>query len=127
MSDLSHISSAATQTARREIAALDRLLTSGEHVQDICHGSGEDGRTAVLVVTDRRVVYLQRRRLWGTHVEQVPLAHVRAADAQAGVRHATVTVDAGGRVFVLADVDRALARVFCERVHARLNLRTDAA
>jgi hypothetical protein len=31
-----------------------------------------------------------------------------------------VKVDAGGRVFVLADVDRALARVFCERVHARL-------
>jgi hypothetical protein len=117
MSDLSHISSAATQTARREIAALDRLLKSGEQVQDVCHGAGGDGRRAVLVVTDRRVVYLQRRRFWGTHVEAVPLARVRGADAHAGIRHATVKVDAGGRVFELVDVDRALARVFCERVH----------
>lgn len=120
MSDVSHISSAATQSARREIAMLPRLLKSGERVVDVCHGSIEGGRTAVLVLTDRRVVYLQRRRLWGAHVETVPLAHVRSAEEQIGVRHATVSVDAGGRVFALSSVDRSLAQVFCARLRAQL-------
>lgn len=120
MSDVSHISSAAGQTARREIAMLPRLLKSDEQVVDVCHGTAESGRTAVLVLTDRRVMYLQRRRLWGADVESVPLARVRSAEEQVGVRHATVTLDAGGRVFELLDVDRALAQVFCARVRTRL-------
>jgi hypothetical protein len=37
-----------------------------------------------------------------------------------GVRHATVVVDAGGRVFEVGDVDRALAQMFCARLRAQL-------
>lgn len=103
---------------------LSRLLKSGEQVLDVCHGSVEGGRTAVLVVTDRRIVYIRRRRLWGAHVESIPLTHVRFAEEQVGVRHATVRVDAGGRVVELLDVDRALAHTFCGRLRARLGSRT---
>jgi hypothetical protein len=117
--DTSHISSAASQSARREIDMVSRLLKSGEQVIDVCHGTG-GGRPAVVVVTDRRVVYLQRRRFWGAQVESVPLARVRSVEERVGVRHATVAIDAGGRVFELADVDRALAQIFCARVRARL-------
>lgn len=120
MSDVSHISSAARQTARREIAILARLLKSGEEVVDVCHGTAAGGRAAVVAITDRRVVYLQRRRLWGAHVESVPLARVRSAEERIGVRHATVTVDAGGRWFELTDVDRALAQMFCARLRSRI-------
>ena len=118
--DTSHLSSAASQTARREMAMLPRLLKSGEQVLDVCHGSVVGGQTAVLVVTDRRIVYIQRRRLWGAHVESLPLTHVRSAEEQIGVRHATVRIDAGGRVVELLDVDRALAHAFCGRIQARL-------
>jgi hypothetical protein len=120
MSDVSHLSSSAGQTARREIALLPELLESGENVVDLCHGTIEGGRTAVIVLTDRRVVYLQRRRLWGARVETVALENVKSAEDQIGVRHATASVDAGGRVFELADVDRSLARVFCARLRAQL-------
>ena len=101
------------------MAMLAGLLKSGEQVLDVCHGT-VDGRTAVLVLTDRRVVYLQRRRIWGAQVESAPLAHVRSAEEQIGIRHATVKVDAGGRVFELCDVDRALAAIFCSRVQSAL-------
>jgi hypothetical protein len=114
--DTSHLSSAASQTARREIAILSRLLKSGEQMLDVCHGRVEGGRTAVLVVTDRRVVYIRRRRLFGAHVESVPLSNVRSAEEQIGVRHASVKVDAGGRLLELLDVDRALAHAFCARL-----------
>jgi hypothetical protein len=120
MSDVSHISSAARQMARREIAILARLLKSGEEVVDVCHGNAADGRAAVVAITDRRVVYLQRRPLWGAHVDSVPLARVRSAEERIGVRHATVTVDAGGRWFELTDVDRALAQMFCARLRSRI-------
>ena len=120
MSDVTHISSAARQTARREIAILARMLKSGEEVVDVCHGTAADGRAAVVAVTDRRVVYLQRRRFWGALAESIPLAHVRSAEERIGVRHATVTVDAGGRWFELVDVDRGLAQVFCARLRSRL-------
>lgn len=99
---------------------LSRLLKSGEPVLDVCHGRAEGGRTAVLVVTDRRIVYMRRRRLWGAHVDSIPLSNVRSAEEQIGVRHATVKVDIGGRVLELLDVDRALAHTFCGRVRARL-------
>jgi hypothetical protein len=120
MTHVSHISSAASQRARRELAMLPRLLKSGEQVLDICQGTVEGGATAVVVVTDHRVMYMQRRRFWGAHVESVPFARVRSAEEWIGVRHATVRIDAGGRLFELADVDRALAQVFCARVRARL-------
>jgi hypothetical protein len=119
MSDVSHVSSAATLGARREVAMLPRLLKAGEHVIDVCHGT-HDGRVAVAVVTDRRVLYMRRRRLWGADVESAPLARVRTAEEQSGVRHSTIVIDAGGRVFELDDVDRALAQVFCERLRATL-------
>ena len=121
MSHVSHISSAASQTARREIAMLPRLLKSGEQVVDICYGTATGGATAVVVVTDRRVMYMRRRRFWGAHVESVPLARVHSAEEWIGVRHATVRIDAGGRQFELADVDRGLAQMFCARVRATLN------
>jgi hypothetical protein len=38
-----------------------------------------------------------------------------------GVRHATVVLDAGGRLFELDDVDRALAQAFCARLRARIS------
>jgi len=119
MSDVSHISSAAHQVARREIAMLPRLLKSGEQVIDICCGTA-DGKSTILVLTDRRVMYMQRRRIWGARVETTPLAHVRSAQEQFGIRHATVTVDAGGRVFSLSDVDRTAAPIFCARVRSQL-------
>jgi hypothetical protein len=118
MSDVSHISSAASHTVRAEIALLPRLLASGETVVDVCHGTVVGGRTGVMVLTDRRVFYMQRRLLLRPRVESVGLEEVTSAEDQAGVRHATVSVDAGGRVFELADVDRALARVFCARLRA---------
>jgi len=118
--DTSHLSSAASQTARREMAMLSRLLKSGEQVLDVCHGRVEGGRTAVLVATDRRIVYMERRRFWGTHVESIPLTHVRSAEEQIGVRHATVKVDTGARLLELLDVDRALAHMFCARIQKLL-------
>lgn len=119
MVDVSHLSSAAQLDGRREIALLPRLLRADEQVLDMCHGMG-DGRAAAIVVTDRRIIYVRRRRFWGAHIESVPLARVRTAEEQIGVRHATVTVTAGGRRFELADVDRALAQTFCGRLRARL-------
>ena len=119
MNDVSHLSSAAGIGARRELAQLPRLLKAGEQVLDVCHGTAE-GRTGVVIVTDRRVVYMRRRRLWGAHVESVPLSRIRSAEEQIGIRHATVIVDAGGRLFELSDVDRALAQTFCARLRARL-------
>lgn len=120
MTDVSHLSSATALSARREMAMLPRLLKSGEDVLDVCHGS-VGGRAAVVVVTDRRVVFIQRRRFWGADVESVPLARVRSADERIGVRHATVVLDAGGRSYELSDVDRALAETFCARLRARLS------
>jgi Bacterial PH domain len=119
MSDVSHLSAAASLGARREVAMLPRLLGAGEQVIDVCHGT-TDGRPAVMVVTDRRVLYMQRRRLWGADVESTPLTHVRSAEDHMGVRHATVVIEAGGRVFEVGDVDRALAQMFCARLRAQL-------
>jgi hypothetical protein len=119
MSDVSHLSAAASLEARREVAMLPRLLNAGEQVIDVCHGT-TDGRAAVLVVTDRRVLFMQRRRLWGADVESTPLARIRSAEDHMGVRHATVVVDAAGRLFELGEVDRALAQVFCARLRAQL-------
>lgn len=120
MTDVSHLSSAAALSARREMAMLPRLLKSGEEVLDVCHGS-VDGRAAVVVVTDRRLVLIQRRRLWGADVESVPLSRVRSAEERIGVRHSTVVLDTGGRFYELSDVDRALAQTFCARLRARLD------
>ena len=119
MSDVSHLSAAASLGARREVAMLPRLLKAGEQVIDVCHGT-TGGRAAVVVVTDRRVLYMQRRRLWGADVESTPLARIRSAEDHMGVRHATVVIDAGGRVFEVSDVDRALAQMFCARLRAQL-------
>jgi hypothetical protein len=118
MTDVSHVSSAAALSARREMAMLPRLLKSGEEVFDVCHGLA-NGRSAVVVVTDRRLVFIQRRRLWGADVESVPLSRVRSAEERIGIRHSTVVVDAGGRVLELADVDRALAEAFCARLRTK--------
>lgn len=119
MSDVSHLSAAASLVARREVAMLPRLLKAGEQVIDVCHGTS-DGRPAVLVVTDCRVLFMQRRRLWGVDVESTLLARIRSVEDHMGVRHATVVVDAVGRVFEVGDVDRGLAQVFCARLRAQL-------
>ena len=119
MSDVSHVSAATRMEARREVAMLPRLLKAGELVIDVCHGT-TDGRPAVMVVTDSRVLYMQRRRFWGADVESMPLARIRSAEDHMGVRHATVVIDAGGRVLEVGDVDRALAQMFCARLRAQL-------
>ena len=99
---------------------LPRLLAAGEQVVDVCHGLHE-GRPAVVVLTDRRVLYLRRRRFWGAEVESIPLSRIRSAEDQMGVRLATVAIDAGTGVFEVADVDRALAQMFCARLRAQLS------
>ena len=119
MSDVSHVSAAASLEARREVAMLPGLLNAGEQVIDVCCGTAS-GRPAVMVITDRRVLYMQRRRLWGADVESTPLAQIRSAEDHMGVRHATVMIDAGGRVLEVSDVDRALAQMFCARLRAQL-------
>ena len=119
MIDVSHVSSAASLGARREVAMLPRLLKAGEQVVDMCQGTS-DGRIAVAVMTDRRVLYMRRRRLWGADVESTPLARIRSAEEHMGLRHSTVVIDATGRTFELNDVDRALAQVFCARLRAAL-------
>ena len=98
---------------------LPRLLNAGEQIIDICTGTNA-GRPALLVATDRRVLYVQRGRLWGTDVASMPLARIRSAEDHLDPRHATVVIDAGGCVFELADVDRALAQMFCARLRAQL-------
>lgn len=119
MIDVSHLSSAARLAARREVAALKRLLRPGEPVVDLCHGRHESG-TGLLVATDRRVILIHTGRLWGTHAESIPWPRVRLVEDQMGVRSAVVTVAGGGRTFELRDVDGGLADTFCTRLRARL-------
>jgi hypothetical protein len=120
MSAVSHVSAATNLKARREVAMLPRLLAPGEQVIDLCHGM-TDGRPAVMVVTDSRVLYMRRGRLWGADVESAPLSRIRSAEDQMGVRLATVAIDAGSRVFEVGEVDRALAQMFCARLRAQLS------
>jgi hypothetical protein len=103
------------------MAVLARLLKSGEQVLNVCHGTAAGGRRAVLAATERRVVLVRRRRFFGADVETIALAHIRSAEDRAGIRHATVTIEAGGRTLELRDVDRALAHAFCAAVRGRVS------
>lgn len=98
---------------------LPKFLRAGEGIRDLCHGTAE-GRSAALIATSRRVIFLQRHGLFRATVESVPMEHLRAAQEHVGVRYATVTVNGGGRVFQLHDVDHALAHVFCSRLRERI-------
>jgi hypothetical protein len=119
MIDVSHVSSAVRLHARREMAMLPRVLRPGEEVVDICYGASDDG-AGLLVATDRRLVMIHRRLVWGAHVESIPLARVTRVEHQQGVRLATLVIEASGHTFEWRDVDRALAQTFCARVQARL-------
>jgi hypothetical protein len=119
MSDVSHLSAADGQGADLEVQMLPRLLDAGEQIIDVCHGKTE-GRPAVLVATDRRVLYMQRRRLWGSDVASTPLTRVRSAEDHLESPDATVVIDAGACVFELCEVDRARAQMFCARLRAQL-------
>jgi hypothetical protein len=117
MIDVSHVSSAVRLHAHREVAMLPRVLRPGEEIVDICYGASDSG-PGLLVATDRRLVLIRRRRLWGAHVESIPFARVTRVEHHQGVRLATIAIETSGGPVEWRDVDRSVAQTFTARVQA---------
>lgn len=64
-----------TYGGRREIAELPRLLASDEKIRTLTEASVGRGYWLV-VVTDRRILLLDKRLLGTLVVEEIPLAHI---------------------------------------------------
>jgi len=82
----------------KEVRALPAIIDTGEHIKALTSGM-LNGKTWLVVCTDRRLIFLNRGMLWGTEQVQMPLDRVQSIDHEFSWFFGSIRVFDGVNVF----------------------------
>jgi len=111
----------------REIKMLPEVLHADERLISLCSGF-TDGTTWLIVLTDRRIVLLDKGMFWGMKEISIDLNKVNSISQKSGLFLAKITVGDGAAGYVIDMVAKKAAASFTQKANETLgNLRTGGA
>jgi len=102
---------------RRELKVLHKVLWDDETILKIIQGLYNNG-FGILVATNRRLVFVDKRILWGVRVEDFPYDKITSIQYETGILFGTVTIFASGNKAVITLVHKTQASAFADSVRA---------
>ncbi|MET3781759.1 hypothetical protein ABIC32_002411 [Brevundimonas sp. 1080] len=105
---------------KREIAALPSILWEHETITSAVSGA-LDNRVGMLVATDRRLIFLDKKMLGGLKVEDFPYQNITSISYELGMMFGTIRIFASGNRAEISMVPKALAQGFAEKVRNRIS------
>lgn len=109
---------------RKEIHDLPNILRDGESILDIVSGWYEGG-FGVLVSTDVRLLFVDRRMLNRLRVEDFPNSVITSIQYEMTLLSGKITIHASGNRAIIERVPKRRARDFAEGVRSRLSRKDD--
>ena len=105
---------------KREIAALPSILWEHETITSAVSGA-LDNRVGMLVATDRRLIFLDKKMMGGLKVEDFPYQNITSISYELGMMFGTIRIFASGNRAEISMVPKALAQGFAEKVRNRIS------
>lgn len=106
--------------ARREITALQDILSENENIDDVITGTYSGG-TGLLVATDRRLVFVDKGVLGGLKVEDFAYDRITSIQYGKGMMiFGSLTIFAAGNRAEISNVPKDRVQAFAEAVRARI-------
>jgi hypothetical protein len=81
---------------KREVAYLPELLAEGETIKALSSGT-VDAKMWLIVVTDRRILLLDKGIFFGLSQLELPIAGIRSVSHKTGMLLGEILIDTGGR------------------------------
>ena len=113
---------------KKEIKYLPRVLDEGEEVKAMTSGVHE-GTTWLIVVTTRRIIFLDKGMIYGLKQMEMPLTQITSVSHKTGLMLGEIEINtAGGKKKIETmskkDVPKVAAIVsdLVERIHASVNI-----
>ncbi|MGQ3044574.1 PH domain-containing protein [Brevundimonas aurantiaca] len=105
---------------KREISALPSILWEHETITGAVSGA-LDNRVGMLVATDRRLIFLDKKMLGGLKVEDFPYQNITSISYELGLMFGTIRIFASGNRAEISMVPKGLAQGFAEKVRNRIS------
>ena len=112
--------------ARKEIKELPNILWEHEKIEKIVQGF-MNNHSGVLVATNSRVIFIDKRLLGGLHVEDFPYDKISSIQYSTGLVMGKITIFTSGNRAVIENVEKSKVRDFCDYVRARISAPTKPA
>ncbi len=109
---------------RKEIHDLPKILRDGESILDIVSGWYEGG-FGVLVSTDVRLLFVDKRMLNRLRVEDFPNSVITSIQYEMTLMTGKITIHASGNRAIITRVPKGRVRDFAEGVRSRLSRKDD--
>ena len=93
---------------KKEINYLPEIILPGETIHAMTSGL-MDGNTWLFVVTDQRIIMLDKGMVYGLKQLTLPLTQIKSVSHKSGLLLAKILIDTGGKTKTLENVDKHYA------------------
>ncbi|QAR70129.1 hypothetical protein EQI52_09075 [Leuconostoc mesenteroides] len=100
---------------KKEVNSLPDLLNADETVLYATSGFVDKG-TVLVVVTNQRLVFINKGLIYGTDFKEIPFKHINAVSYSKGMVLAKISVTNGANVTVIDNVNKSTAPVFVQKL-----------
>lgn len=100
---------------KKEVKALPELLDEDEIVLYATSGFVDKG-TVLVVITDKRLVFVNRGLIYGTDFKEISFDHVNAVSYSKGIALAKVSITNGANVTLIEQVSKNNAPILVQKL-----------
>ncbi|KAA8365703.1 MULTISPECIES: PH domain-containing protein [Leuconostoc] len=100
---------------KKEVKALPELLSADEIVLYATSGFVSKG-TVLVVVTDQRLLFINKGLIYGTDFKEIPFKHINAVSYSKGLVFAKVSITNGANVTLIEQVSKDNAPTFVQKL-----------
>lgn len=100
---------------KKEVKALPELLDINEIVVYATSGFVDKG-TVLIVVTDKRLVFINRGMIYGTDFKEIPFDHINAVSYSKGIMLAKISITNGADTTLINNVAKETAPAFVDKL-----------
>lgn len=100
---------------KKEVRALPELLSADEVVLYATSGFVTKG-TVLVVVTDQRLLFINKGLIYGTDFKEIPFKHINAVSYSKGIALAKVSITNGANVTLIEQVSKNNAPILVQKL-----------
>ena len=100
---------------KKELRYLPQILMNGEQVLSFASGT-MDGNTWLIVLTERRVIFLDRGMLYGLRQTVIPIGKINGITGETGMIFGKIAINDGAVVHKIKNVPKGAVLQFTNRL-----------
>ena len=100
---------------KKEVKVLPELLDDSEVVVYATSGFVDKG-TVLIVVTEKRLIFVNRGLIYGTDFKEIPFDHINAVSYSKGIMFAKISITNGADTTVIDSVAKETAPIFVDKL-----------